>query len=162
MQEKRDMSLRALYTGVWTAVGTAALISCFRPHWAPGFMGGAALSLFSLFSLRTCVRWLFRPGAPQSVRVMLSLVLWFKLPIYAVGLYMAGRLTGWTGGGVMALAAGAGLTPVVIFMKVLGDMMTQSANERAAIRARRLGAETAANGARSPQAATFSFGEGVG
>lgn len=175
MEEPQEMSMRALRSGVWTSAAVAAVMSSLRPHWTPGFLGGAALSLFSLFSLRLCVRWMFRPGASQSVRALLGLVLFFKLPIYAVGLYYATRLTGCTPGGVLATAAGAGLMPAVIVMRTLGDMMVRPAVAKAAspvpsaiegrIRVPALpspGTEAASSGARSPQTAMYSYGEGAG
>jgi hypothetical protein len=88
-----------------------------------GYAVGAAMSLFSLFSLGYCVPALFHEGATGRSTVLLQVTLLMKLPVYAVGLYFASRM-----GSAAAFAAfgGCALVPAVITAETLGRAALQS------------------------------------
>jgi hypothetical protein len=86
-------------------------------------MIGALLSLFSLFSLGVCVPALFHKGATRMASAMLQVLLLMKLPIYAIGLYVASRM-----GSAAAFAAFAGCTlvPTIISLKAVSKAFIES------------------------------------
>jgi hypothetical protein len=91
--------------------------------WAAGFIIGALLSLFSLYSLGVCVPALFHPGATRRASALLQVVLLMKLPLYGIGLYIASRM-----GSAAAFAAFAGCTlvPVIITVEAVTRAFIQS------------------------------------
>ena len=91
--------------------------------WGAGFLIGAALSLFSLYSLKVCIPALFRPGAPRYASALMQVLLLFKVPIYGVGLYLATRF-----GTEASFAAfgGCSLVPCVVTLETIGKVMLES------------------------------------
>lgn len=130
-RKTEDINLRTLQTGTGLAVVIVLLLaqSGFRSA-AWGFALGAFLSLFSLLSLTVIVPFLFRPNAPRHVKGLLSISLLMKLPLYCGALYLISRLPGL---GPMASVAGIGLSPAVITLKTVGQMIARPAAVRRAI-----------------------------
>jgi hypothetical protein len=124
MRNQKSETLRTFFH----SLGIAALITFvfwIAGHriWSAGFVLGAAMSLFSLFSLRVCVPRLFRAGATGRATTLLHFALVAKLPVYGAGLYLATRM-----GSAAAFAAFAGcaLVPAVITLETVGRALTQS------------------------------------
>src|SRR5260221_14128572 len=79
-----NLALRTLKTGaISTVFLTLLLCGAGRFPWAGGFCIGAALSLFSIFSLMVVVPFLLRPGAPAHASLLLGIPLFMKLPTSA-------------------------------------------------------------------------------
>src|SRR5438067_1714021 len=67
------LALRTVKTGAVAAVClTLLLFSSGHLRWAGGFLIGAILSLFSVFSLMIVVPFLVRPGAPSYAPNLLA------------------------------------------------------------------------------------------
>lgn len=130
MHLEEPFTLRTLKTSAWTAI-VAAVLFFLASHreWAAGFTVGAALSLFSLFSLVVLVPILFRPGAGRFAKGLLSLTLFCKLPFYMGALYFGTTLPG---AQPAAMALGIALVPFVITMKTIGKALfdTEAAPDR--------------------------------
>src|SRR5436190_16610741 len=93
MIRHNNQTVRTFFHSLILAVAIAVgLVAFGRFTWAGGFAIGAALSLFSLMSLKLAVPNLFYKGAPKYSSGLLQLLLLMKLPIYAIGLYFATRL----------------------------------------------------------------------
>jgi len=123
MQEEETFALRALKTSTWVTVFTTLwLFATAHSAWAWGFLIGALLSLFSLFSLTVLVPMLFRPGAPRHIQGLLSLTLFMKLPLYLGGLYLATSVHS-----IAPMGAGLGVTlvPMVITLKAIGGLIME-------------------------------------
>ncbi len=121
MEPEEPLTRRALKTSVWVAACTTLYLFCAaRYGLAWGFLIGALLSLFSLFSLTVAVPMLCRPGASRFAQGMLSLTLLMKLPLYMVGLCLITHL-----GRTAPMGAGLGiaLVPMVITLKALGSLI---------------------------------------
>ena len=110
------------------SLGAAAVIALFLAFggyrlMAAGFVTGAVLSLFSLFSLKICIPALFRSGASRGASALLQVVMFMKLPVFAVGLYLATRL-----GTAASFAAfwGCALVPCVISLEAVMKAIAES------------------------------------
>jgi len=124
MIKQHKQIVRTFFHSVAFAIPIAlALFLSGHRNEAVGFAIGAVLSLFSLYSLGVCVPALFRPGANGSASALLQLLLVMKLPIYAVGLYMATRM-----GSAAAFAAFAGcaLVPAIVSSGAIGKAIVES------------------------------------
>ncbi len=72
-----------------------------------GFIIGALLSLFSLWTLAVCIPALIRPGAGFLQKLAFGLLLWVKLPIFILFLLLSSRLgTASVLGTVLGIALG--------------------------------------------------------
>lgn len=91
-----------------------------------GFCFGAVLSVFSFASLRMFIPQLFRPGASVQSSVALTLILFFKLPIYGVLIYIAFRYCT----APLAILAGCCLVPCVITLETLAKMAVEKMPRR--------------------------------
>jgi hypothetical protein len=122
------LALRTVKTSVVSAVFlTLLLISTGHLRWAGGFLIGAGLSLFSIFSLMIVVPFLLRPGAPACAPTLLGIALFMKLPTYALGLYLAVRIAGSAPlSAILSVTLGILLAPLVITLKTLGGMLAES------------------------------------
>ncbi|HZO88088.1 MAG TPA: hypothetical protein VFB38_07075 [Chthonomonadaceae bacterium] len=124
MREEGNLIVRALKTSAWvTLLTTLALLGAGKNDWAWGFLTGAVLSLFSLFSLTVVVPMLLRPGASRAAQALLGLTLFMKLPIYMIGLYLIANVPA-----IKAAGAGFGiaLLPVVITLKAIGSALAEA------------------------------------
>ena len=115
------LTLRTLRTGAaGTLVVTATVAASGHSGAAIGFLIGAVLSLFSLFSLTFLVPLLLRPEAPKFAGSLLGVTLFMKLPLYFAGLYAATHIPGvsavWT-------ACGIALAPMIITLKTIGGIL---------------------------------------
>jgi hypothetical protein len=122
------LALRTVKTGAVSAVFlTLLLIGTGHPSWAVGFFIGAALSLFSIFSLMVVVPFLMRPGAPSYASTLLGLALFMKLPTYVLGLYFAVRIAGSSPiNAILCITLGVLLAPLVITLKTLGTLLAET------------------------------------
>lgn len=123
IQKTQDAALisRVLKTSfLLGALLTFLLFAANHLYLGWGFFIGATLSLFSFVTIAITIPFLLRPNAPRSVSALLVVVLFMKLPIYCVGLYLAARLPGM---GALACMLGACLTPAVITLKTIGKTM---------------------------------------
>jgi hypothetical protein len=103
-----NQTLRTFFHSVAVAAAIAlGLVTTGHKTLSAGFCIGAAISLFSLFSLKVCIPALFYKGANRQAAALLQVVLLMKLPIYALGLYFAARM-----GNAAAAAAFVGCTVV--------------------------------------------------
>ena len=121
-----NLPQRTLRTGFFLA-GWVVLVLYLR-GWLTaslGFAVGAALSLFSLWSLTCTVPRILREARPMA-RVLLVLLLTLKLPAYAVVLYYATTHPYCHPG---ALVAGIALTPAVFVLKTLGQALIERVGE---------------------------------
>ena len=123
-----DLIARILKVSAGVAGLVTLLLFCGgRSAWAWGFLIGAALSLFSMFSLAVLVPQQFRPGATRRARRWLLLTLILKLPLYAAGLYLVTRVQGIS---PVAAMFGIALAPIVITLKAIGSALTPLETER--------------------------------
>jgi hypothetical protein len=130
MHEDETMALRALQSCIPVA-GVVIIALCTLHHrpWALCYATGASLSLFSLCSLTVFVPMLLRPGAPGSVKAILCLTLFMKLPVYMRSLYMMTRLAA---SGAAASVVGIALAPMVITFRAVVGMARRHEVEPAA------------------------------
>jgi MFS family permease len=127
MQPEVPLTQRALKSGAWvTLYSTLVLLCTGHPGWAWGFLIGALLSLFSLFSLIVVVPKLFRLDSPRRVQRLLSIVLVLKLPLYAAFLYLAVSVRGVSLAGV---GVGVVLVPMIITLKTIGGLLRPPASQ---------------------------------
>ncbi len=99
-----------------TLVITVFLLSGGHSGLGISYLWGAMISLFSLVSLTVLVPRLLHPNAPQAATFMLSLLLFLKLPFYAIALYLATHTQGFS---VALLITGAVLIPLVLAVEAL-------------------------------------------
>src|SRR5689334_15564827 len=124
MIKQHKQTLRTFFHSLALAVLTAVIVAIGGHRtWAAGFAIGAALSLFSLVSLKFCVPMLFYPGASRRAVALLHVTLLMKLPIYCVGLYLASRLGN---SGSFAAFIGCTLVPCVITVEAVGKALVES------------------------------------
>lgn len=119
----------SLTLGLFVSVVTIVmLVWCGHIGWARGFSVGAGLSLISLFSLGTVVPRLSMPTAPRASQILLSLVLFLKLPLYTIALYMVTHMPG-----VDARSAFPGIlaAPLAITIKAVGSLVWQNVADAA-------------------------------
>ena len=90
---------------------TLLLVSGGQSGWAASYLWGAMISLFSIVSLVGVVPRLLHPSAPQVATFLLSLLLFMKLPFYALALYLAIHTPGFS---AIALMLGAVLIPMLL------------------------------------------------
>src|ERR1051326_2756834 len=124
MIQIQNQTLRTFFHSVATAIVISlALIVTGHATWAAGFAIGAVTSLFSLFSLKVCIPFLFYKGATPRATALLNILLMMKVPFYAAALYFATRM-----GNAAAFAAfiGCALVPAVISMETVGKMLVQA------------------------------------
>lgn len=117
MKQQHKQIVRTFFHSVIAAaLGALALTMSGHGRWGAGFLLGAAVSLFSLFSLKACVPALFYSGAPRRSTALLQMFLVLKLPVYAGALYIATKM-----GSAAAFAAfvGCTLVPGVITLETL-------------------------------------------
>jgi hypothetical protein len=109
-----------------SALAGVFLMKTGHVGWAWGFSVGAGLSLISLYSLGILVPRLMMPNAPEASQFMLALVLFLKLPLYAVALYAVTRMHG-----VDARSAFPGIlmAPLVISGRTIGALVWQWISE---------------------------------
>lgn len=125
--EEPNLVVRSLKTGILlTLLTTFLLFNTHHANWAWGFLIGSLISLFSLFSLFVVVPILSCPTAPRLSEALLLLVLFMKLPIYAISLYLVTNLHGVDG---RAAIPGLTLTPMVITFKTIGKVLIEAAHE---------------------------------
>jgi len=123
-----NLAIRTLKTGALVALGGMLWLRMLgHPAWGWGFLAGSLLSLFSLFTLMVVIPFLLRPGGGQLSVALLMVTLLMKLPLYAVGLYIAVRLSG---NAPLSAFAGLTLAPAVITLKTLGGLMTAKQADR--------------------------------
>ena len=112
---------RSLKTGLLiTLIAGLYLAAAQQTGWAMGFVCGSALSLFSLFSLKSMISLLFRPGGMPFKTFFMLLALFIKLPAYCIVLDFALNTRGLSHG---AVVAGLCLTPAVITLKTIGQAL---------------------------------------
>ncbi len=117
---------RTLRTGFFLA-GWFVVIFYLR-GWHTASMGlalGSALSLFSLWSLSLAIP-IITHESRGIAKVLVVLLLVFKLPLYACVLYFATTRPYFHLG---AVVAGIALVPVVIVLKVLGRALVDRVRE---------------------------------
>ncbi len=128
MHEDDKMALQSLKSCVPVAGAiTYAFYALNHKSWALCYATGALLSLFSLFTLTILVPMLFRPGAHPSVKALLCITLFMKLPIYMFALYMMTRLAA---AGAAASVVGIALAPMVITLKAVAAMVRRPITEQ--------------------------------
>lgn len=117
---------RTLRTGFFLA-GWFVLVFGLRGWYTAsmGFAVGAALSLFSLWSLTFAVPRVLNEARPVA-KFLLALMLMLKLPLYAVVLYYATNRPYFHLG---ALVGGIALVPAVFVMKMLGRTVIERGPE---------------------------------
>lgn len=125
-QEARERSIciRSVVTSV--VLGTLVFLACYFGHhhnWAWGFLIGGFLSLFSMVTLMLAVPFLTWSGAPRHMSGLLVVTLYMKIPIFCMGLYLMSRLPNVS---PIACFIGICLTPAVITMKAVGNVITDS------------------------------------
>ena len=91
-----------------------------------GFSAGAGLSLVSLFSLGFLVPRLTTPAAPAVSQFLLALILFLKLPLYAVVLDVVTRMPGVD---ARSIFPGVLISPMAITFKTVGAMIWQGIDE---------------------------------
>lgn len=101
--------------------------------WLPGFVIGCVLSLFSLFSLQICVPALFYPGASERSKGLLMATLLMKMPLYAIGLWIATHF-GITG--AVTAFAGVTLVPAVITLEAMAKLAREDIRRQRLLRSR--------------------------
>ena len=122
-QETQDRTIcfRSVKTSLW--LGLLVFVLCYgnhHYHWAWGFLIGAVLSLFSMISLMVAVPFLTWSGAPRHMSALMIVVLFMKLPIFCIGLYLATHLPGIS---AFACCAGICLTPMAITLKAISNLI---------------------------------------
>ena len=124
MTKHDNQTLRTFFhsLAIATAV-TAAMVASGHSVWAQGFVIGAAVSLFSLLTLKLSIPALFHKGSTSRSTAMLQLLLILKVPIYGVGLYFAARLGS---AGTFAAFTGCTLVPCVISVAAIVRASVQS------------------------------------
>lgn len=106
-----------------TFVITVLCVSGGQSGWGMSYLWGALISLFSLISLAGLVPRLLHPSAPQSATFLLSLLLFLKLPLYALALYVATRMPGFS---PVSLIAGAILIPMLLASDALKGLRQEA------------------------------------
>ena len=111
-----------------TGLQISVLVSGFmaighHAGWALGFGAGAAISLFSTFSLGVLVPVLSRPGAPRASQFVLAMLLLLKLPVYVLALYLVTRVCG---DDAKFAFLGIMVSPAVIGGRTIGKLIFQS------------------------------------
>jgi len=116
---------RTLRTTFWlTAFFTLLFGLRGEASMAFGLAIGSAIGLSSLWSLLFVVPRLVRPGA-RSAQLLLGLVAFAKLPLYALVLTFAMKSPHVN---QLAVFLGAAAVPVVLVLKVLGWQLIQRVN----------------------------------
>lgn len=124
MRKQQNQTVRTFIHSVLLAILIAAALDLAgRGNWAAGFAIGSALSLFSLYSLKVCVPALFHAGAPRYSSILMQVVLLFKVPLYAIALYLASRLGT---NAMFAAFAGCTLVPCVISIEAIVKVIVES------------------------------------
>ncbi|MGC8666620.1 MAG: hypothetical protein ACP5VE_00695 [Chthonomonadales bacterium] len=117
-----QLPIRVLKTSAWVAcLGALLLLDRGLAAWALGWAIGCGLSMLSLASLTYLVPRLVWPARPR-VKLLLGVVVLVKLPVLAVVLNYAMASPHVAPLGVFV---GAGLTPAIIVLKVLGYQLSQ-------------------------------------
>jgi hypothetical protein len=128
MQNEETLRIRTLYHSLWIGLVTNAALFGLAPRgWAWGFLVGAVMSLFSALSLIVIVPLLFRPGANEHTKGLLSATLFMKIPLYMVGLYIGTNVKGVE---PMAMMCGILLVPTVITLRAIHHAMQDAAQHR--------------------------------
>jgi hypothetical protein len=88
-----------------------------------GFLIGAGMSLFSLVTLMIAVPNLLHPGASRRAQRRLGLLLFLKLPLYMVGLYIVTRARGVQ---PMGAVFGIALVPALAFWQTVMGLLPEA------------------------------------
>lgn len=123
MQEDVKITQRTLTISAWmTVIGTLLLYGAGQSAWAWGYLIGALLSMFCTFSLMVLIPILFRPGGSRNAQGMSFLILYIKLPVYMLALYLVTNVKGISAG---ASVYGICIVPFVLTMKALGAVLKE-------------------------------------
>jgi len=120
MQEDKTV-VRSLTSAAWFAGVLDMMFLCSgHSNWAWGFLIGALISLFSLFSLIVIVPILIRPKASPHVKGLLAMTLFCKLPFYAIALSLANPKHGVE---PMGVGLGIALIPMVLTFRTAAALV---------------------------------------
>lgn len=127
MQEDKTV-VRALKSAACVATVLDLTFFCSgQSKWGWGFLIGALVSLFSLFSLIVIVPILIRPKASPHVKGLLSLTLFLKLPFYAIALSLANPRHGVE---PMAVGLGIALVPLILTFRTAAVLLMEGVREQ--------------------------------
>ena len=128
-----------------TATVCAVLVHMHLAGWAIGMAAGSAISLFSLLSVGILIPIVMMPNAPGASQFLLGLVLFLKLPIYAILLWAVSLIPGVD---MRSTVPGVILAPTLVgahaVLQVLWEPIRESAHRRRVKRGGRVNAAPSA------------------